>query len=62
MRAYEDVLEKCNRPHAPWHIVPANAKWYRDLVVMETLVQALVRLPLRFPLAEAGIENIVISD
>ncbi len=62
MRAYEDVLEKCNRPHAPWHIVPANSKWYRDLVVMETLVKALGALPLRFPLAEAGIETIVIPD
>lgn len=62
MRAYEDVLEKCNRPHAPWHIVPANSKWYRDLVVMETLVKALGALPLRFPLAEAGIETVVIPD
>lgn len=62
MRAYEDVLEKCNRPHAPWHIVPANAKWYRDLVVMETLVKTLAGLPLRFPLAEAGIETVVIPD
>jgi PPK2 family polyphosphate:nucleotide phosphotransferase len=40
-RAYEDVLTRCSTEHAPWHIVPANKKWYRNLVVARTLVEIL---------------------
>jgi PPK2 family polyphosphate:nucleotide phosphotransferase len=39
--AYEDVIGRCSSPDAPWIVVPANAKWYRDLVIGEALVAAL---------------------
>ena len=39
--AYEDAISKTAAPHAPWVIVPANAKWYRNLVVAESIVDAL---------------------
>jgi len=39
--AYEDVLRKCATPQAPWYVVPADKKWFRNLVVMERLVLAL---------------------
>lgn len=39
--AYEDAISKTAAPHAPWTIVPANSKWYRNLVIAESLVQAL---------------------
>ncbi len=39
--AYEDALSKCSTPDAPWYIVPADRKWYRDLVVAETIVDTL---------------------
>ena len=39
--AYEDAIGRCSSPDAPWIVVPANAKWYRDLVVGEALVAAL---------------------
>ena len=48
-RAYEHLLTDCNTKHAPWHIVPANKKWYRNLVVAETIVDALGALHLRYP-------------
>src|SRR5262249_26476110 len=41
MEAYEDVLSKCSFPHAPWYIVPANKKWFRDLAICEVLVEAM---------------------
>jgi PPK2 family polyphosphate:nucleotide phosphotransferase len=41
--AYEDAISKTAAPHAPWIIVPANAKWYRNLVVAESVVEALRR-------------------
>jgi PPK2 family polyphosphate:nucleotide phosphotransferase len=49
VRAYEDVLSKTSTPHAPWHIVPANRKWYRNLVISTVLVEKLKSLKMRFP-------------
>ena len=40
-RAYEEAISRTAAPHAPWIVVPANAKWYRNLVVAEALVEAL---------------------
>ena len=39
--AYEDAIAKTAAPHAPWIVVPADAKWYRNLVVAESVVEAL---------------------
>ncbi len=39
--AYEDALEKCNSAQAPWYVIPANHKWYRDLAITEVLVETL---------------------
>ena len=39
--AYEDAIAKTAAPHAPWTVVPANAKWYRNLVIAESIVEAL---------------------
>jgi PPK2 family polyphosphate:nucleotide phosphotransferase len=39
--AYEDAISKTASKHAPWMVVPANAKWYRNLVVAESIVEAL---------------------
>ncbi len=39
--AYEDALNKCAAPHAPWFVVPANHKWFRNVAIAETIVEAL---------------------
>jgi polyphosphate kinase 2 (PPK2 family) len=39
--AYEDAISKTAGKHAPWTVVPANAKWYRNLVIAESIVDAL---------------------
>jgi PPK2 family polyphosphate:nucleotide phosphotransferase len=39
--AYEDALARCGTAWAPWYIVPADAKWYRDYVVARTIVERL---------------------
>ncbi len=44
IEAYEDALGKCGTAWAPWHIVPANKKWYRNYVVAHTLVEQLTPL------------------
>ena len=40
-RAYEDALNRCATSHAPWFVVPANKKWFRNLAVAEAIVNAL---------------------
>jgi PPK2 family polyphosphate:nucleotide phosphotransferase len=39
--AYEDAINKCATPDAPWHIVPADKKWFRTLAILERMVLAL---------------------
>lgn len=39
--AYEDALAKCTTKNAPWYIVPADEKWYRNLAISEAIVAAL---------------------
>lgn len=40
-RAYEDVLSNCSTPHAPWYVVPADKKWFRNLAIAEVLAGTL---------------------
>lgn len=41
MEAYDEALTECNTKYAPWHIIPANKKWFRNLAVAQLLVDAL---------------------
>lgn len=56
LRAFEDVLRATSTGHAPWYVVPANRKWYRNLVVASTIVQALEDLNLRRPPEPSGVD------
>jgi len=40
--AYEEALNRCSAKHAPWFVVPADKKWFRDLAVAETMRDALM--------------------
>ena len=51
-RAYEDILNKTSTKAAPWYIVPANKKWYRNWLIGSVLVEALKDLKMRYPPAE----------
>jgi len=59
--AFEAVLSRTSTDHAPWYIVPADAKWYRDLVILELLVGTLERLQMRYPDPEEGLNDIIIK-
>ncbi|MDY7041235.1 MAG: polyphosphate kinase 2 family protein [Chloroflexota bacterium] len=61
MRAYEDVLGKTSTEWAPWYIVPANRKWYRNLVVATVLVETLGGLNMSYPQPEEDLDNVVIE-
>jgi PPK2 family polyphosphate:nucleotide phosphotransferase len=47
--AYEDALSRCSKPDAPWFIVPANKKWYRNAAVSSIIVEALESMRMKFP-------------
>jgi PPK2 family polyphosphate:nucleotide phosphotransferase len=47
--AYQDMIRKCSHPWAPWYVVPANKKWYRNYVVANALVKTLSKLDLKLP-------------
>ncbi len=52
--AYEDMLNKTSADFAPWYVIPANKKWYRNLVIANILVDTLKSLKMQFP---ASIED-----
>lgn len=62
MEAYEEALSRCNTPWAPWHIIPADHKWYRNLVVSQIIVQALEKLDMHYPPPLEDAAEIVIPD
>src|SRR2546429_1947845 len=49
MRAYEDMIRHTATDCAPWHVVPADHKWFTRLVVAEVIVDALESLELKYP-------------
>jgi PPK2 family polyphosphate:nucleotide phosphotransferase len=60
-KAYEAALSRCSTDWAPWHIVPANHKWYRNLVVAETIVQTLRDLDMKYPEPTVDLPKITID-
>ncbi len=60
MAAYNEALSKTSTEHAPWYVVPANKKWYRNLVVARTLIGILESMDLQFPEPEEDLDDIVI--
>jgi PPK2 family polyphosphate:nucleotide phosphotransferase len=59
--AYEAAIRETAAPHAPWYVVPADKKWYRNLVVCRTLVKALERLDLDYPPSPDDLSNVVVD-
>ena len=47
--AYQDVIRHTSARQAPWHVVPADHKWFARVVIGSTIVSALDRLDLQFP-------------
>jgi PPK2 family polyphosphate:nucleotide phosphotransferase len=53
MRAYEDMIQNTSSKHAPWHVVPADHKWFTRLAVAEAIIDVLEGLDLAIPKLEA---------
>lgn len=56
-RAYELALERCNTDAAPWHVVPADRKWYRNWAVTSLLIESFEALGLEWPETDIDVDT-----
>ena len=61
MEAYEDAMEECSKPYAPWYIVPANHKWFRNWLIGDILVRTLKAMDPKYPEPAEGLEKIKVK-
>lgn len=61
-KAFEDAINTCAAPHAPWFVVPANHKWYRDVVVARTVADTLADMDPQWPEEEPGLDKVVVPE
>jgi PPK2 family polyphosphate:nucleotide phosphotransferase len=62
MAAFEDAINNCSTANSPWYVIPANKKWYRNLVVARTIADTLEALNPKYPAAEPGLEKVSVPD
>ncbi len=48
-QAYEIAMTRCNAKHAPWYVIPAENRWFRNLLISEVLVRTLKGLRMQYP-------------
>jgi PPK2 family polyphosphate:nucleotide phosphotransferase len=59
--AYEEAISRTSTNWAPWYIIPANRKWYRNLVISRIIVDTLESLKMRYPEPEEDLNGVVIE-
>jgi len=59
--AYEEALQRCSTEWAPWYVIPANKKWFRNYLVAEIVVEALDRMRLKYPPPTVDISKVVLE-
>jgi PPK2 family polyphosphate:nucleotide phosphotransferase len=61
MLAFEEMLNRCTTSWAPWYVIPADQKWYRNLAVMRVIVAALQKMDPQFPTIKEDLSGIVLK-
>jgi PPK2 family polyphosphate:nucleotide phosphotransferase len=59
--AYQDIINRCSNLWAPWYIIPANKKWFRNLVVALVIVDTLERMKPKFPKPTINLSKMTID-
>lgn len=59
--AYQDALMKTSTEYAPWYIIPANRKWYRNLLISTIIINTLKNLKMAYPAVEEDLSEVVIE-
>lgn len=60
--AFSDMLSETSTGDAPWYVIPADRKWYRNLVISQLLIDVMEGLDLRYPPPAEGLDDVVIDD
>lgn len=60
-RAYEEVLSRTSTDAAPWYVIPANRKWYRNLVISRILIDTMTGLKMEFPKPDFDHKKIIVE-
>ncbi len=58
LEAYEDALAKTSTRHAPWYVIPANHKWFRDLAISQIIADTMEEMDLKLPPTHVDIAEI----
>jgi PPK2 family polyphosphate:nucleotide phosphotransferase len=58
--AFQDMLNECTTEYAPWHVIPADQKWYRNLAIMRTIVSAMKQMDIKYPVSD-DLSDIVVD-
>ena len=58
-KAFEDAIGNCSTKHAPWYVIPANHKWFRNFAVSKIIVETLESLKMSFPKPTVDLKEIV---
>jgi polyphosphate kinase 2 (PPK2 family) len=61
MHAFNDALRKCSTERAPWYVVPAERRWFRNLLIAQTIVDTLERMDPQMPEPTFDPKSIVIE-
>lgn len=56
--AFEEAIERTSTKYAPWYVIPANHKWFRDLAISEIIVQTMEEMDLKLPPPQVDIAAI----
>lgn len=60
--AFQEALVQTSRPWAPWYVIPADRKWFRNFAISTILRQTMEALPLKWPEPAPGLDKVVIDD
>jgi PPK2 family polyphosphate:nucleotide phosphotransferase len=61
MEAYQEALQRCSTKEAPWYVIPANRKWFRNYLAAELVVNALDNMRLKYPAPTVDISQVVLE-
>ena len=61
IEAYEEAIHRTSTDYAPWYIVPSDRKWYRNLVVAQTIVQTVEALKPVYPKPKTPLDGVVVE-
>lgn len=56
-QAYDEAMRRCGPDAAPWYVIPADRKWYRNWAIASILVETMVELDPQYPAATVDVES-----